>query len=164
MGHFFAPSPTLGGGGGAGGGSKKFSNGPQISEYVWVVCRNIKATCLKLVSKKPTFRFFTDFQLFQHPDKLAKFRSNLGQFWPKRAIFEFSHKMRIHHFFSITKTRLSTTNLQILMNRLRKKAKNLHFWEFWPKMVNFGQFLAKMGKTGFFSKKRLEQFCHAYKP
>ena len=31
-------------------------------------------------------------------------------------------------------------------------------------MANFGQFLAKMGKTGIFSKKRLEHFYRAYKP
>ena len=38
--------------------------------------------------------------------------------------------------------------------------KNL--WAFWAKMANFGQFLAKMGKTGFFSKKRLENFFRGY--
>ena len=38
-------------------GSKKFSTGPQLSEYVWVVCRNTNGTCLKSVSKTPTFRF-----------------------------------------------------------------------------------------------------------
>ena len=41
------------------------------------------------------------------------------------------------------------------MNRLQKNAKNLHFWAFWAKMANFGQFLAKMGKTGIFFKKAL---------
>ena len=39
------------------------------------------------------------------------------------------------------------------MNGFQKKnAKNLHFWAFWAKMANFGQFLAKIGKTGIFSK------------
>ena len=38
------------------------------------------------------------------------------------------------------------------MNGLRKNGKNLHFWAFWAKMANFGQFLAKMGKTGIFKK------------
>ena len=41
------------------------------------------------------------------------------------------------------------------MNGLRKNAKKLQFWAFWAKMANFGQFLAKIGKTGIFSKKRL---------
>ena len=36
--------------------------------------------------------------------------------------------------------------------------KNFYFWAFWAKMSNFGQFLAKMGKTVIFSKKRLEHF------
>ena len=50
------------------------------------------------------------------------------------------------------------------MKGLQKNAKNLHFWAFWGKMANFGQFLAKMGKTANFSKKRLEHFSRAYKP
>ena len=44
--------------------------------------------------------------------------------------------------------------------RIAKNAKNLHFWAFWAKMANFGQFLAKMGKTEIFSKKRFEHFFH----
>ena len=39
-----------------------------------------------------------------------------------------------------------------------RKCEKPPFWAFWAKMTNFGQFLAKMGKTGFFSKKRLEHF------
>ena len=51
------------------------------------------------------------------------------------------------------------------MNGLQKQnVKNLHFWAIWAKMANFGQFLAKMGKTAIFSKKRLEHFSRAYKP
>ena len=38
------------------------------------------------------------------------------------------------------------------MNRLRKNAKNLRFWAFLAKKANFGQFLAKIGKTGIFQK------------
>ena len=49
------------------------------------------------------------------------------------------------------------------MNGLQKNAKN-YFLAYWAKMANFGQFLAKMGKTGIFSKKRLEHFSRAYKP
>ena len=45
------------------------------------------------------------------------------------------------------------------MNGLQKKnAKNLHFWAFWAKMANFGKFLAKMDKMGFFFKKALGKF------
>ena len=48
------------------------------------------------------------------------------------------------------------------MNGLQKNAKNLHFWAFWAKMANFGQFLAKMGKTGIFFKKALGTFFRSY--
>ena len=70
-----------------------FSTGPQLSEYVQVVCRNMNGTCLKSVSKPSTFRFFRDFQPLK---------------------------------------RLLHTSSQ---------------------MANFGQFLAKMGETGFFFQK-----------
>ena len=50
------------------------------------------------------------------------------------------------------------------MHGLQKNMKNLHFWAFWATMANFGPFLTKRGKTGIFSKKRLEHFCRAYKP
>ena len=69
------------------------------------------------------------------------------------AIFEFSQKIRKRHFFPTPKTRLSTKKLANSNERIAKKnAKNLHFWAFWAKIANFGQFLAKMGKTGFFQK------------
>ena len=71
---------------------------------------------------------------------MTKFEPNLGQFWPKRAIFEFSHKMRKRHFVSTPETRLSTKNYKILMNGLQKK------WEKPP----FLDFLAKMGEMGFY--------------
>ena len=44
------------------------------------------------------------------------------------------------------------------MNGMRKKCENLHFWAFWAKIANFGQFLAKMGKTEIFFKKTLGTF------
>ena len=43
---------------------------------------NTNGTCLKSFSKPPTFRFFRDFQLFQHTAKLAKLRQiwvNIGK-------------------------------------------------------------------------------------
>ena len=43
-----------------------------------------------------------------------------------------------------------------------KNVKNLQFLAFRAKMANFEQFLAKMGKTGIFSKKRLEHFSRTY--
>ena len=86
----------------------KFSTGPQLSEYVQVVCRNTNGTCLKSVSKTPTFKFFSDFQLLQHPAKLAKYRPNLGQFWPKRAIFQISNQSR--NIFWTAEARLPAKN------------------------------------------------------
>ena len=47
---------------------------------------------------------------------------------------------------------------------MRNKFEKPQFWIFWAKMANFRQFLAKIGKTGFFSKKRSEHFSRAYKP
>ena len=44
------------------------------------------------------------------------------------------------------------------MNGLWKNVKNLHFWAFWAKMTNFGQFLDKTGQTGIFFKKALGTF------
>ncbi len=42
---------------------------------------------------------------------MAKFRPNLGQFWPKRAIFEISEKKRKRHFFSTPETMLRAKKL-----------------------------------------------------
>ena len=39
-----------------------------------------------------------------------------------------------------------------------KNAKNLYFWAFWPKMANFGQFLAKMAEMGIFFQKAFGTF------
>ena len=39
-----------------------FSTGPQLSKYVQVFCQNTNGTCIKSVSKIPTFRFFLDFR------------------------------------------------------------------------------------------------------
>ena len=77
FGSFFGPPAFHTTRGGGGGGSKKFSTGPRLSEYVWVVCRNTKGTCLKSVSKTPTFRFFRDFQ----PLKTVAHIQPNGQFW-----------------------------------------------------------------------------------
>ena len=41
------------------------------------------------------------------------------------------------------------------MNGLQKKPP---FWAFWAKMATFGQFLAKIGKTGISFKKALGTF------
>ena len=48
------------------GGSHKFSTGPQLSEYVQVVCRNKNGTCLKSVSKT-YFQVFPGFPAIPAP-------------------------------------------------------------------------------------------------
>ena len=78
------------------------------------------------------------------------------------AIFEFSQKSENFNFFRLQ--RLGLVHKNSNEGIAKKNAKNLHFWAFWAKMANFGQFLAKMGKTGIFSRKRLEHFSRAYKP
>ena len=44
------------------------------------------------------------------------------------------------------------------MKGFQEKCEKPPFWAFWPKTDNFGQFLAKMGETGFFFKKPLGTF------
>ena len=101
-----------------------------ISEYVQVACRNTIETCLKSVSKTPTSRFFRDFQLFQNPAKLAKFRPNLGQFWPKWAIFQISLKNQSRHYFLIPETRRSAKIRKFQCEVFGKKCETLIFEHF----------------------------------
>ena len=77
--------------------------GPQLSEYVWVVCRNTKGTCLKSVSKTPTSRFFRDSQplkrLLHTPSQMA----NFGQFLAKMGKTGIFFKNAFGTFFSLLK-------------------------------------------------------------
>ena len=71
---------------------------------VQVVCWNTNGICLKSVSKTPTFRFFRDFQLFQHPAKIqnpAKWPI-LDSFWPKWAKQDFFQKKCLEHLFRLS--------------------------------------------------------------
>ena len=89
---------------------------------------------------------------------MAKFRPNLGQIWPKMAIFEFSQKIRKHHFFRLKRLGLVQKISKFWRTDWEKNAKNLHFWSFWAKKANFGQFLAKMAKMVKMIKKALGTF------
>ena len=53
--------------------------------------------------------------------------------------------------------KLANSNEWILRNAKNIFLQNFNFWAFGAKKANFGQFLAKMGKTGFL-KKALETF------
>ena len=72
-----------------------------------------------------------------------------GHFW----IFRKNTKTP---FFPTPNTRLCIKNYQILMNRLWKNAKNLHFWAFWAKRKILDSFWPKWVKREFFLKKHLE--------
>ena len=63
----------------------------------------MNGTCLKSVSKTPTFRFFRDFQLFQHPADVqhpVKWPI-LDSFWPKWAKQDFFKKGFGTFFFAL---------------------------------------------------------------
>ena len=53
----------------------------------------------------------------------------------------------------LKRLRRETKKLGNSNERIAKKCENLHFWAFWAKMANFGQFLVKMGKTEIFFQK-----------
>ena len=90
---------------------------------------------------------------------MAKFRPNLGQFWPKRAIFEFSQKMRKRHFFSTPETRLSTKKIANYNERIAIKMRKTSIFEhFGPKRPILDSFWPKWAKRDFFFKKALGTF------
>ena len=86
----------------------------------------------------------------------------LSKKWPKFGqkgpFLNFPKKYENFIFFRLPKTRLSTKNYKILMNGLRKKCEKPTFLGILFQNANFGQFLAKMGETGFFFKKALGTF------
>ena len=77
--------------------------GPQLSEYVWVVCRNTKGTCLKSVSKTPTFRFFRDSQPLKRLLHTSSQMANFGQFLAKMGKTGIFFRKAIGKFFSLLK-------------------------------------------------------------
>ena len=78
----------------------KFSTGPQHSEYVQVVCRNTNGTCLKSVSKTPTFKFFRDFQPLKRLLHTSSQMANFEQFLAKMAKTVKIIKKALGTFFS----------------------------------------------------------------
>ena len=147
LGHFFA----------RGEGSKKFSTGPQFSEYVWVVCRNTKGTCLKSFSKTPTVRFFRDSQPLDcctHPAKWPI----LDSFWPKWAKRDFFQKS-VWNIFSLLKAlincKVSEKSNEGIPRKMQKTSIFGHFGQKWPILDSFW---TKWAKRDFFSKKPLEHF------
>ena len=80
-----------------------FSTGPQLSEYVWVVCGNMKGNCLKSVSKTPTFRFFRDSQPLKRLLHTSSQMDNFGKFLAKMGKTRIFFKKTIGTFFSLLK-------------------------------------------------------------
>ena len=104
------------------GGSKKFSTGPQLSEYVWVVCRNTKGTCLKSVSKTPTFRFFRDSQPLKRLLHTSSQMANFGQFLAKMGKTGFFLKKAFGTFFSLLKALINCKVSEKVMNGFQETA------------------------------------------
>ena len=91
---------------------------------------------------------------------MAKFRPNLGQFWPKWVILNLSRKWN-HQLFSTPDTRLKPKKLQIRKNWLQEKCKKHPFvWNFGSKWPILDSFWPKWAKLDFFSKKHLKLFLH----
>ena len=86
----------------------------------------------------------------------------MTKIWPKRAIFNFPKKCENIIFFRLQRLglvqKLANSNERIA----KKNAKNLHFGHFEPKWPIFDSFWPKWAKREL-KKKRLENFCCAYK-
>ena len=98
FGSFYAPPafhPTPGVGV---RGSHKFSTAPELSEYVHVLIRNTNGTCLKSVSKTPTFRFFRDFQPLKRHIQTSSQMAHFDQFLAKMAKTVKIIKKRLENF------------------------------------------------------------------
>ena len=142
-----------------GGGSKKFSTGPQLSEYVWVVCRNTKGNCLKSVSKTPTFRFFRDSQPLKRLLHTSSQMANFGQFLAKMGKTGFFFKKAFGTFFSLLKALINCKVSEKSNEGIpRKMRKTSIFWHFGPKWPILDSFWPKWAKRDFFFKKALGPF------
>ena len=85
-------------------------------------------------------------------------RPNFGCFWPKKANFEYWTKKRNGHFFTFMKPRPHEKNPKNLMRQFENMSKKRGIW---PKMANFGPFLAKKGPIlNFRQKSEMVIFLH----
>ena len=75
---------------------------------------------------------------------MPTFGSNLGQFWPKWVIFEFSPKKRNRYFFRLQGLGFVQKIRKFQCEVFEKNAKNLCFWAFWAKMGHFRIFGEKV--------------------
>ena len=141
------------------GESHKFSTGPQLSEYVQVVCRNTNGTCLRSVSQTPTFTIFQDFQPLKTLLHTSSQMANFGQFLAKMEKTGFFFKKAFGTFFSLLKAlincKVSEKSNEGIQRKKRKTSIFGHFGQKWPILEVFGQ----NGRNGiFFFKKALGTF------
>ena len=86
-------------------------------------------------------------------------RTNLGQFWPKRAIFQISLKNQSRHFFSIPETRLPAKNQKIPLRSFREKSEKLPFW---AKKTNFALFFGKRDHFQIFGENAKTSLMYSF--
>ena len=82
---------------------------------------------------------------------MAKFRPNVGKFWPKREFFKFPQKNKAVIFFWLQRLGFLQKIRKFQCAVFGKNAKNTHFRVFWAKKANFGPFVAKKRKRHFFT-------------
>ena len=86
--------------------------------------------------------------------QIAKFRPNLGQFWPKRAILNFPKKCEYVIYFRLQKLGLVQNRVHDNEQTWIKMQKNLHFGLKRPNLNSIGQ----NGQNEIFWTKCLEHF------
>ena len=84
---------------------------------------------------------------------MAKFRPNLGQFWPKWVIFEFSPKSETGMFFRLQRLGVVQKIRKFQCAVFKKNVKTTIFGHFGQIWVNFGQNGPKRGHFRIFGEK-----------
>ena len=134
-------------------------------QNMYGLVRNTKRTCLKSVSKTPTFRFFRDFQPLKRHIHTSSQMANFGQFLAKMGKTGIFFKKAFGPFFSLLKAlikcKVSEKSNEGIPRKMRKTS---IFGHFGPKCPILDSFWPKWAKREFFSKKRLEHFSRTYKP
>ena len=140
------------------GKTQTFSTGLQLSENVQVVCRNTNETCLKSVSKTPTFRFFRDFQHLKSLLHTSSQMANFGQFLAKMCKTGFFVKKAVGTFFSLLKALINCKVSEKSNEGIPKKCEKPPFLGILVKNDQFWTVFGQNGRNGIFSKKRLDHF------
>ena len=125
---------------------------------------HLKIALLSLISRTkkfmPFFYLLSGFSgIFSYssilPNPASSQMANFGQFLAKMGKTGFLLQKSVWKIFSRLQALINCKDREKSNEMIpRKMRKNLHFWAFWSKMANFGHFLAKMGKTVIFSKKK----------